>query len=117
MTERWRESEPAVRLLSGRWILAVLAELAEGGCRYQDLEGALDGISHKILTQTLRRAERDGLVFRHLDLGRIETTTLYGLTDLAHSLGEPATALAAWTRRYWPEVEAARSSWDERADG
>jgi DNA-binding HxlR family transcriptional regulator len=116
MAEHWRQSEPAVRLLSGRWILAVFAELAEGGCRYQDLEVALDGISHKVLTETLRRAERDGLVFRHLDHCRIETTTLYRLTDLAYSLGDPVTALATWTQRNWPEVAAARSRWDQRAD-
>jgi len=46
------------------------------GRRYQDLYGALDGISHKVLTETLRRAERDGLVGRHLDEDRIETATL-----------------------------------------
>ncbi|MGH9044378.1 MAG: winged helix-turn-helix transcriptional regulator [Acidimicrobiales bacterium] len=59
-----------VQLLSGRWTLAVLVELQNGGCRYQDLDQVLDGGSHKVLTDTLRRAERDGLVVRHLDPGR-----------------------------------------------
>jgi DNA-binding HxlR family transcriptional regulator len=40
---------------------------AEGGRRYQDLHDALDGISHKVLTETLRRAERNGRIVRHLD--------------------------------------------------
>jgi DNA-binding PadR family transcriptional regulator len=42
----------------------------------------VDGISYKVLTDTLRRAERDGLITRHLDPGRVETATLYKLTDL-----------------------------------
>ena len=42
----------------------ILAELTEGGRRYQDIHDALDGISYKVLTDTLRRAERDGLVGR-----------------------------------------------------
>jgi DNA-binding HxlR family transcriptional regulator len=84
------------------------------GCRYQDLHVALAGISHKVLTETLRQAERDGLVSRAIDYGRIETTTLYQLTDLAYSLREPVAALATWAERNSPEVAAARRRWDER---
>jgi len=69
-----------VRLIMGRRTFNVLAELSEGGRRYQDLHDALGGISHKVLTCTLRR--RDGLVMRHVDAGRVETATLYRLTEL-----------------------------------
>jgi hypothetical protein len=48
-----------IAILAGRWTLAVIAQLADGGRRYQDLDDALDGVSHKVLTDTLRRAERD----------------------------------------------------------
>ena len=54
-----------ISLLAGRWTLAVLAQLADGGRRYQNLDDALEGVSHKVLTETLRRAERDGLISRH----------------------------------------------------
>ena len=87
--EQWRPALPLVRLLAGRWTLAVLAGLLERGRRYQDLHDPLDGISYKVLTETLHRAERDGLVARHLDGGRIETATLYKLTDLGRSLDLP----------------------------
>jgi DNA-binding HxlR family transcriptional regulator len=103
-----------VRLIMGRWTLNVLAELSERGRRYQDLHVALGGISHKVLTDTLRRAERDGLVMRHLDAGRVETATLYRLTDLARSLDEPLAALDRWTASHWDQVEAARQHWNER---
>jgi DNA-binding HxlR family transcriptional regulator len=116
MTDKWRGSEPVIRLLAGRWTLAVIGQLATGGSRYQDLHAALDGISHKVLTDTLRRAERDGLISRHVDRNRVETTTLYQLTDLACSLEEPLAALASWAGRNWTEVQAAQRDWNERAD-
>jgi DNA-binding HxlR family transcriptional regulator len=116
MADQWSESELVIRLVAGRWTLALLAQLAIGGHRYQDLHAALDGISHKVLTDTLRRAERDGLVFRHVDRNRVETTTLYQLTDLARSLEEPLTALAAWAARNGPQVQDARREWDQRTD-
>jgi DNA-binding HxlR family transcriptional regulator len=106
----------AVGLLMGRWTLKILAELSEGGRRYHDLHHALGGISHKVLTDTLRRAERDGLVIRHVDTERVETATLYRLTDLGRSLDEPLAALDRWTFSYWNRVEAARLHWSERSE-
>ena len=87
------------------------AELVDGGRRYQDLHDALDGIAHKVLTDTLRRAERDGLITRHLDADRVETATLYVLTDL----DEPLAAFNRWVEADWHRVEAARLRWDRRA--
>ena len=105
-----------IELLAGRWTLAVLAQLADGGRRYQDLDDALEGVSHKVLTDTLRRAERDGLVARHLDPGRVETATLYKLTDLGRSLDEPLAVFSRWVEDNWPHVEAARRHWERRSD-
>jgi DNA-binding HxlR family transcriptional regulator len=105
-------AERLVRTLAGRWTLAVLGELTARGRRYQDLYDALGGISYKVLTETLRRAERDGLIARHLDGERIETATLYELTDLGRSLDEPLAAMAGWADANWQTVEAARSRWD-----
>jgi DNA-binding HxlR family transcriptional regulator len=101
-----------IRMLAGRWTVAILVELAKGGRRYQDLYDSLDGIAYKVLTETLRRAERDGLVTRHLDPGRIETATLYELTDLGRSLDGPLAAMAEWVDANWPTVEASRGRWD-----
>ena len=115
MPDHWSGSAPVVRLLAGRWTLAVLSELANGGRRYQDLHSALDGISHKVLTDTLRRAERDGLVVRHVDRARVETATLYQLTELACSLEEPLHSLSRWAKQNWADIETARSSWNVRA--
>jgi DNA-binding HxlR family transcriptional regulator len=104
-----------VGLIGGRWTLILLAELAAGGRRYQDLHDGLVGISHKVLTDALRRAERDGLVRRHLDSGRMDTANLYELTDLGRSLDEPLAALGRWVDANWDQVEAAQRSWADRA--
>lgn len=92
----------------------MIEQLAIGGLRYQDLHDALGGISYKVLTDTLRRAERDGLIARHLDGERIETTTLYELTDLGRSLDLPLAALAEWAEINWKAVEVAREEWGAR---
>lgn len=118
MSEGWRHHR-LIGLLNGRWTLPVFAELAQGGRRYQDLHDALGGISYKVLTETLRRAERDGLIARHLDGERIETATLYELTDLGRSLDAPLAAMSEWAYHNWQAVDDARSRWDRlrRASG
>jgi DNA-binding HxlR family transcriptional regulator len=78
---RPRSAELLLRRLAGRWTPAVLAELLSGCRRYQDLHDRVEGVGHKVLTETLRKAERDGLVASHLDAEHIETATLYELTD------------------------------------
>ena len=113
-SHRKREASLFIHLLGGRWTLAVLAELAATGRRYQELHDVVPGVSYKVLTETLRRAERDGLISRRLDEGRIETTTLYELTDLGRSLDQPLGALAEWAEVNWKAVEVAREQWDAR---
>jgi DNA-binding HxlR family transcriptional regulator len=99
-------------MLAGRWTLALLIQLADVGRRYQELHDALDGISYKVLTDTLRRTERDGLIMRHLDPDRIETATLYELTELGRSLDAPLTAHREWIEANWSAVDSARQHWD-----
>jgi DNA-binding HxlR family transcriptional regulator len=83
-----------IQLLASRWTPPILAQLSNTGQRYQ--YDSLDGIAYKVLTETLRRAERDGLIARHLDPGRIGVATLYELTDLGSSLDAPLAAMAEW---------------------
>jgi len=71
------------------------------------------GLPH---TDTLRRAERDGLISRHLDPERVETATLYDLTDLGRSIDEPLDALCQWVDANWGTVEAAHRRWAARTE-
>ena len=116
MSNGWASPQGVITLIDGRWTLPVLAQLGDAGRRYQELDDALDGVSHKVLTDTLRRAERDGLVARHLDPGRVDTATLYQLTELGRSLEEPLAALERWSDAHWPEIEEARRRWNQRSD-
>jgi DNA-binding HxlR family transcriptional regulator len=109
----WERSGLFIQLLAGRWTLALLSQLSEAGRRYQELHDALDGISYKVLTDTLRRAERDGLVARRLDGDRVETATLYELTELGRSLRAPLEVIVAWTDTNRQTAEAARHRWDQ----
>jgi DNA-binding HxlR family transcriptional regulator len=117
MTSEGERLYAFVRLIGARWILKVLAELIAEGRRYQDIHNALDGVSHKVLTDTLRSAERDGLIIRRLDSERTDTRTLYELTDLGKSLDEPLATLEQWVDANWHLVEAARRGWSTRTDG
>ncbi len=110
-----RPADLLIHSLAGRWTVAVLGQLTAGGRRYQDLHDSIEGIAHKVLTETLRRGERDGLITRHLDAEHIETTTLYELTDLGRSLDEPLAGFDRWVGANWERVEAARRDWDRRA--
>ena len=114
MNGQWQSAGRLARLLAGRWTLQAMAELTDGGRRYQDLHDALDGVSYKVLTETLRRAERDGLIRRQLDPGRVETAMLYQLTDVGRSLDGPLAALTSWVDANWSLVEAARRNWGTR---
>jgi DNA-binding HxlR family transcriptional regulator len=109
------QAEQLVQLLRGRWTLSLLEQLVEGGRRYQDLHDFVTGISYKVLTETLRKAERDGLICREIDSARVESAMLYELTELGRSLGEPLDAVVRWIAINWSEIEAARQRWDQRA--
>jgi DNA-binding HxlR family transcriptional regulator len=97
MADRWEMADRLVSLLARRWALKLLGQLSETGRRHQELHDVLDGISHKVLTDTLRRAERDGLLSRHIDPSRVETATLYRLTTLGATLAAPLAALDRWS--------------------
>jgi DNA-binding HxlR family transcriptional regulator len=100
-------------LVTGRWALPVLDGLAAGPKRHGELKDAIDGISEKMLTQTLRRLQRDGLVARTVAPG-VPGHVVYRATPLARSLDIPLTAAAAWHAAHWDQVIRARTQWDNR---
>jgi DNA-binding HxlR family transcriptional regulator len=94
-----------------------LAELSSANRRYHDVLADIEGVSPKVLTDTLRRSERDGLITRSLDADQVRTATVYQLTELAFSLGEPLEGLSRWVSENWRHVEAAQHRWDQRLGG
>ena len=101
--------------VADRWTTLIIDLLAEGPQRFGALRRRIGGISQKMLTQTLRTLERDGLVSR-----RVYPTTPpsveYALTPLGQTLTEPLGALRAWSVANIEQVLAARAAYDARAD-
>jgi DNA-binding HxlR family transcriptional regulator len=102
--------------IGDKWTVLVLGELGEqGACRFTRLRKRLSGVSEKMLTQTLRALERDGLVRRTV-YPAVPVRVEYALTPLGHTLREPLRALTEWSMRHVTEVLAAREEYDARAE-
>jgi DNA-binding HxlR family transcriptional regulator len=85
----------ALQLVAGRWRAGVLLALVGGTRRYSELIRALPGVSDKVLTQTLRAMEQDGLIARNV-APEVPPRVEYRLTALGASLLEPLRALGRW---------------------
>ena len=100
-------------LITNKWVLLIICALAQGTSRYNQLLRNLPNVTHKMLTQTLRSMERDGLVERKIYLvvpSRVE----YSLTPLGHSLHASFDVLLTWARDNLGEVEVARHQYDDQ---
>lgn len=101
--------------VADKWTMLVLEELSEQGeMRFTRLSRAIPGISQKMLTQTLRQMERDGLVHRTIH-PVVPPKVEYRLTDLGHSLGESFCGVWRWAERNLDAVTAARRSFDDKS--
>ena len=97
--------------LSDKWVTLVMVALEDGPRRYSQLSRTIAGVSQKMLTQTLRTLERDGLVTRTVTAS-VPVTVTYELTGLGHSLQRVIHGLKDWAESNMGEVLAARSSYD-----
>ncbi|MEO0565568.1 MAG: helix-turn-helix domain-containing protein, partial [Chloroflexota bacterium] len=86
----------AIDLLSDRWTLLVMFFLKDETMRFGELERAIGRISPKMLTQTLRRMERNGLVQRHV-YAEVPPRVEYSPTELGTTLAGPLMALCDWS--------------------
>ena len=114
ITERTRSSRlirDALGLLSSKWSVDVLLALGDGSRRYHELLGELEPISEKVLTQTLRTMERDGLINREVH-PEVPPRVEYGLTHVGATLAGPLKALGNWGIAHGAQVEAARERYD-----
>jgi DNA-binding HxlR family transcriptional regulator len=109
MIERTRGARD---LLSSKWKVDLLYLLARGVRRYSRLYDNLRGASKKMLTDSLRSLERDGLVVRHV-YAEVPVRVEYSLTALGWSATELLIALADWADEHMPDVVEARNRYDE----
>ncbi|MFE5894040.1 winged helix-turn-helix transcriptional regulator [Streptomyces sp. NPDC002285] len=97
--------------LSDKWVSLVVAALSAGPMRYSDLGRKIAGVSPKMLTQTLRSLERDGLLTRKVTPS-VPVRVDYELTPLGHGLALLLTAVKDWAETHFDEVREARERYD-----
>ena len=102
-----------LNLVADKWTLLTIAALGAGTLRYGELRRRLDGISPKMLSQTLRSLERHGLLTRTQYL-TIPPQVDYQLTPLGESVRAPLSRIKAWAEENSPEIIQAMTSFDAR---
>jgi DNA-binding HxlR family transcriptional regulator len=105
------ESRDAIELLSNKWRIAVLHLLSPGPLRTVELQRGLQHVSPKVLTQTLRAMERDGLVERKV-FSVMRLRVEYRLTEMGRSVLAPLRELCLWARANSQMRDAARRQFD-----
>jgi len=97
--------------MGDKWTLLVVLGLSEGPMRFNALQRAVVGISHRMLSVTLRKLERDGLVLRTA-YAEVPPRVEYALTPLGASFIEPAMAVTQWARAADEEIRSNRAAFD-----
>ncbi|AYJ48423.1 winged helix-turn-helix transcriptional regulator [Rhodococcus sp. P1Y] len=106
-------SREALQNATSRWGILSLAALAEGDYRFNALRRRVDGVSERMLSQTLQTLERDGLVVRTV-LESIPPKVEYSLTPLGRAVAEQLTGLIELMQSNLPAVLASREAHDKR---
>lgn len=104
-------SRPVLQNITGRWGVLVLAALVDDTRRFSELRRRVDGVSERMLSQTLQTLERDGLIHRAV-LGTIPPHVEYSLTDLGRRITAPLLTLIDVVEESMPEIAAAQNEYD-----
>ena len=99
--------------IGDKWSVLIIMLLWSGPRRFSEIKRAVEDISQRMLTLTLRGLERDGLVTRTVT-PIIPPRVDYELTDLGRSLAEPVQALGQWACHHRAEIDDARARYDRR---
>ena len=110
-----RNVAPVLNRVGDKWSMMIVMILSDGSKRFSELKRAIDGISQRMLTLSLRGLERDGLVTRTVT-PTIPPRVDYELTELGHSLRDPVKALGDWAIEHIGCIRAAQQQFDNRED-
>ncbi len=118
--ERWREDafdaeacpvRDVLSHLGDKWTTLIMIALAARPRRFSEVQRAVPDVSKRMLTQTLRDLERDGLIFRQVFPTKPPSVE-YRLSPLGLSLLEPLAQLVSWAERVHADIRTARSQFD-----
>lgn len=108
-------SRTSLARIANKWTALVVIALSDRRLRFGELRTAVAGISSKVLADTLRDLERDGILTRQA-YDEMPPRVEYELTGLGQTLREPLEALGRWAEQHYDEVLVAREAYDDRAD-
>ncbi|MFJ1708853.1 winged helix-turn-helix transcriptional regulator [Kitasatospora sp. NPDC088346] len=106
-------SRPILDQIADKWSMMVMA-LLERPTRFNELKRGLEGVTQRVLTQTLRRLERNGMIRRTV-LPTSPVGVEYSLTPLGASLREPFGQLYDWTVEHSEEIQSSQRAYDTKA--
>ena len=110
----YRADCPTRRILDrigDRWTVLIVGVLCDGDARFSELRRRVEGVSQKMLTQTLRGLERDGLVRRTV-YPEVPVRVEYALTEAGRTLSEPLRALQEWSIAHLSDVSESQDAYD-----
>ncbi|MBQ1025356.1 helix-turn-helix domain-containing protein [Micromonospora sp. C95] len=99
--------------IGDRWTVLIVSILGDGDARFSELRRRIEGVSQKMLTQTLRGLERDGLVRRTVH-PEVPVRVEYALTEAGRTLLGPLRALQQWSIDHLSDVSASQDAYDKR---
>jgi DNA-binding HxlR family transcriptional regulator len=99
--------------IGDRWTVLVIGVLGRGDARFSELRRRIEGVSQKMLTQTLRGLERDGLVRRTV-YPEVPVRVVYALTEAGRTLQGPLHALQQWSIEHLGDVSASQEAYDQQ---
>jgi DNA-binding HxlR family transcriptional regulator len=99
---------------ANKWSVMILTVLTEKPTRFNELRRRLEGVTHKALTQALRRLERNGLIARKV-LATSPVAVEYSITELGRTLQVPLGAAYDWAINHLHEIEQAQVAYDRKA--
>ncbi|ELY2647058.1 winged helix-turn-helix transcriptional regulator [Cronobacter sakazakii] len=106
-------TRPVLEQVANKWSVLILTVLCTQPARFNAIKRRLDPITHKALTEALRRLERNGLVNRRV-IASSPVAVEYSITPLGRTLQEPFVALVSWARQHGAAIELAQVGYDER---
>lgn len=105
------EIAATLSLVGDKWSVMIVMYLAAGPTRFNELKRKIGGITQRMLTLTLRKLEREGLVSRTVH-PEVPPRVEYALTELGQSLREPVQGLGMWVLQHQSELKQARARFD-----
>jgi DNA-binding HxlR family transcriptional regulator len=100
--------------IGDKWTVLAVLLLSNGPLRFTELRDGIGRVAPKVLTQTLRRLERDGLVSREV-FAEVPPRVVYTLTPMGESLIVPIRAVSDWAEVHVPAITAAQNSYDSNS--